>query len=235
MITITPLASSSAGNCYIIDNSQSRLLLDCGIPWKKVMQGIGHRLDNVSGCLVTHEHGDHSRGVKDAAKAGVDIYLSHGTAEVMGCFGHRFHRVFPLVNRPIDGGWSIFPFVVEHDAAEPLGFLISSGSDRLLYITDTAYCRYLFPGVTHAIIECNFSDEILNRNVAAGRVDVAQAFRVRRSHLSLQRVIDMIKSNKWTGLQEVHLIHLSAANSGEALFKTKVQKITGCPVYVAGE
>jgi phosphoribosyl 1,2-cyclic phosphodiesterase len=235
MITITPLASSSAGNCYIIDNGISRLLLDCGVPWRKVLQDLGHRLDNVAGCLVTHEHGDHSIGVTKAAGAGIDIYLSHGTAEVMGCFGHRFHRLYPLVNRPIDGGWLIFPFVVEHDAAEPLGFVVTSGSDRLLYLTDTAYCRYLFPGVTHAIIECNYDDDTLDRNVEIGFVDIALAFRIRRSHLSLQRVIDLIQRNEWTGLQEVHLIHLSSANSDAVLFKTEVQKITGCPVYVAGE
>jgi hypothetical protein len=34
-------------------------------------------------------------------------------------------------------------------------------------------------------------------------------------------------------LQEIHLLHLSDANSNEKEFKEKIQKLTGVPVYVA--
>lgn len=235
MIKITPFASSSYGNFIVIDNMESRLLLDCGIPWKRALAYLGHRLDNVAGCLLTHGHGDHSRGIKDAAKAGVDIYLSHGEAETMGLFSHRFHRLFPRVNTIIGGGWKILGFPVVHDSAEPFGFVVSSGADRLLYLTDTAYSEYMVPGVTHLIIECNHSRAILKAKHERGEIDPAHMRRVMESHMSLERVKDMIKANGWCRLQEIHLTHLSRENSDEALFKKEIQAITGCPVYVAGE
>lgn len=234
-IKINPIASSSAGNCIVIDNGKSRLLLDCGIPWKKALQGLGHRLDDVAGCLLSHGHGDHSKGIKDAAKAGIDIYLSGGEAEAMGCFSHRFNRLFPRVNTIIGGGWKVLGFPVVHDSPEPFGFVISSGADRVLYLTDTAYNVFVVPGVTHLICECNHSRAILNAKHERGEIDPAHMRRVMESHMSLERVKDMIKVNGWDRLQEIHLTHLSRENSDEALFKGEIQAITGCPVYVAGE
>ena len=235
MIKITPIASSSDGNCIVIDNGQSRLLLDCGIPWKKALQGLGYLLNNVAGCLLTHGHGDHSRGIKDIAKAGIDIYLSHGEADAMGCFSHRFHRLYPKVNTVVNGGWMVLGFPVVHDSAEPFGFVVSSGADRVLYLTDTAYSAYKIPGVTHLICECNHSRAILKAKHERGEIDSAHMRRVMASHMSLERVKDMIEENEWDRLHEIHLTHLSRENSDEALFKKEIQAIAGCPVYVAGE
>jgi phosphoribosyl 1,2-cyclic phosphodiesterase len=177
---------------------------------------------------------DHAKHMKEFARMGIDIYASQETFAALGVSGHRAHVVKDGDTFQV-GESTVRAFGVEHDCQGSLGFLIANGKDRVLFITDTAYCRYLFPGVTHAIIECNYDDDTLDRNVEIGFVDIALAFRIRRSHLSLQRVIDLIQRNEWTGLQEVHLIHLSSANSDAVLFKTEVQKITGCPVYVAGE
>ena len=64
MLKITALASSSAGNCYMIDNGHSRLMIECGIPWRTIKDKLGFELSGISGVLVSHEHGDHSKAVK---------------------------------------------------------------------------------------------------------------------------------------------------------------------------
>lgn len=93
MLKITALASSSAGNCYIIDNGHSRLLIECGIPWRQIKEKLNFDLSGISGVLVTHEHQDHAKAVKDAAKAGLDIYTSKATADALGATGHRIHHI----------------------------------------------------------------------------------------------------------------------------------------------
>jgi phosphoribosyl 1,2-cyclic phosphodiesterase len=56
MIQIKPLASGSAGNCYYITDGRSPLLIEAGIPIKKIKQGLNYKLSEIEGCLISHEH-----------------------------------------------------------------------------------------------------------------------------------------------------------------------------------
>ncbi|WP_308722458.1 MBL fold metallo-hydrolase [Paenibacillus polysaccharolyticus] len=234
MIEINSLGSSSAGNSYRITDGQTPLLLDAGLRYKEIQRGLAFQVSSLAGCLVTHEHGDHSGAVKDLIKAGVDIYTSAGTADALGIDSHRVRRVSALEPFTI-GTWSILPFDTQHDAAEPLGFLLANtAGDKLLFATDTYYIKHRFTGLTHIMIECNYSIQILNQNIAAGRVPAVMKHRLLRSHFSLENVKDFIRANEMRRVQEIHLLHLSDNNSDEELFKREIAALTGKQVYVAG-
>nr|WP_145404269.1 MBL fold metallo-hydrolase [Paenibacillus xylanexedens] len=234
MIEITSLGSSSAGNAYRITDGKTPLLLDAGLRYKEIQRGLAFQVSSLAGCLVTHEHGDHSAAIKDLIKAGVNIYTSAGTADALRLDSHREHRVSALEPFTI-GTWSILPFDVQHDAAEPLGFLLANTSgDKLLFATDTYYIKHRFTGLTHIMVECNYSIQILNQNIAAGRVPAVMKHRLLRSHFSLENVKDFIRANDMRKVQEIHLLHLSDNNSDEALFKREIMALTGKQVYVAG-
>ncbi len=152
---ITVLASGSTGNCYHISDGKTRLLLDAGIPIRRIRVGCKFQLHQVSGCLVTHCHGDHSKAVKDLLCACVPVYLPEGEAQALSltAAGRPLHYprkeadgygVFSI------GTFRILPFRVEHDTPEPVGYLIGSADtgEKLLYFTDTFYLRYRFTGLT---------------------------------------------------------------------------------------
>ena len=82
---INPIASGSSGNAYYISDGQSNLLLDAGIPLAQIQAGCGYKVSQLSGCLVTHGHGDHVKAAKALARMGVNIYTSQGTAAAAGC------------------------------------------------------------------------------------------------------------------------------------------------------
>lgn len=84
------------------------------------------------------------------------------------------------------------------------------------------------------MVECNYSINILNQNIAAGRVPTVMKHRLLRSHFSLENVKDFIRANDMRKVQEIHLLHLSDNNSDEALFKREIMALTGKQVYVAG-
>ncbi|RAW18463.1 MBL fold metallo-hydrolase [Paenibacillus taichungensis] len=234
MIEITSLGSSSAGNAYRITDGNTPLLLDAGLRYKDIQRGLAFRVSELAGCLVSHDHGDHSIAIKDLIKAGVDIYTSSGTADALRIDSHRVHRISALEPFTI-GTWSILPFDVQHDAAEPLGFLLANtAGDKLLFATDTYYIKHRFTGLTHIMIECNYSIQILNQNIAAGRVPAVMKHRLLRSHFSLENVKEFIRANDMRRVQEIHLLHLSDNNSDEALFKREIMALTGKQVYVAG-
>ena len=234
MIEILPLASGSQGNCYHITDGRTPLLLECGIKYKDIQKRLKFRASEIAACLVSHEHKDHSKAVPDMMRAGVNCYMSQGTVEALGLSGHRLHIIKAKQQFRI-GTWTILPFDTQHDAAEPLGFLLANqDGDKMLYATDTYYIRYRFSGLTHIAVECNYSLDILRLNIETGLVEPALKNRILKSHFSLENVKEFLKANDLSKVQEIWLLHLSDNNSDAKYFKREIQKITGKMVFVAG-
>ncbi|MTI83474.1 MAG: MBL fold metallo-hydrolase [Firmicutes bacterium] len=234
MIEITAFASSSRGNCYRVTDGQTTLLLECGIRFKEIQRGLNFQVSEVSGCLISHEHKDHCKALADITKAGIDCYMSQGTSEALGVTGHRIKPIKAKQQFKI-GTWTVLPFDTQHDAQEPMGFLMAnSAGDKLLFATDTYYVRYLFRGLTHLMIECNHSLDILRDNVTSGAVPVGHKNRLMRSHFSLENVKEFLRANDLSKVQEIHLLHLSDGNSDAERFKTEIQSLTGKMTFIAG-
>ena len=178
---------------------------------------------------------DHSKAVKDIIRAGIDCYIAAGTAEALGLSGHRVHIIKARQQFRI-GTWTVLPFDTQHDAREPLGFLLANqDGDKLLYATDTYYIRYRFSGLTHIMIEANYSLDILKRNVEAGAVPKELKTRILKSHFSLENVKKFLLANDLSRVQEIWLLHLSDGNSDAERFKREVMELTGKPTYIAHE
>lgn len=233
MITIRTLASSSKGNCYRIDDGSTPLLIEAGIPWKELQKKLDFKTREIKGCLISHEHKDHSKAAADVMKAGIDCYMSQETAEAIEAAGHRVKIIKPLQQFYICT-WAILPFETQHDAAEPLGFLLANqAGEKLLFATDTYYIKYRFQGLTHIMVECNYAIDILKANIEAGTVNDAMAKRLLQSHFSLENVKEFFKANDLSQVKEIHLLHLSDGNSDAEMFKREIQRLTGKMVYVA--
>jgi len=229
VIEFKSYASSSAGNFYTVSDDKTTLALECGLPIVKIKKALNHKLHEVEACICTHEHGDHARAARDLLGVGVDVFCSAGTAGALELrsYYHHLHIVKALEQFRV-GPWAVLPFPVEHDAEEPLGFLIQNGTDKLLFAADTFYIRHRFAGLTMIALECNYSKATM-----APDIPLAHKLRVMRSHMSLDTVLGFLAANDLRGVRQIHLLHLSDDNSNEKLFKAKVQAATGIPVYVA--
>ncbi|MCQ2010573.1 MBL fold metallo-hydrolase [Sporolactobacillus sp. STSJ-5] len=234
MIEIMPLASGSSGNAYKITDGHTLLLLEAGINYKGIQIGFDFHMSQVAGCLVTHEHGDHSKAIKDVIRKGaIDVYASKGTFSKLGIAGHRVKPVEARKQFQL-GTWTIMPFDVQHDVSEPLGYLLANQSgEKLLFATDTYYIRYKFNNLSHIMVECNYSLDILDQNILDGRIPQVMRRRLIRSHFSLDNVKDFLKANDLSRVREIWLLHLSNNNSDAARFKREIMELTGKPVYIA--
>lgn len=232
-MNITVIASGSSGNAYRIDDGDTSLLLDAGIPLKLIKQALNFRVRDLGGCLITHAHGDHAKAAGDLAKAGVDIYTSRGTLDACRLTGHRMKAVEALKEINI-GTFAVLPFDVQHDAPEPLGFLMTSRStgEKLLYFTDTYYLKYRFTGLTHIMGECNYSMDIIEQSVRNGYIPPELVPRLIKSHMSLDHFLDLLRANDLRKVKQIYLLHLSNNNSDAGRFKEAVQRLTGTEVYV---
>ena len=230
---IKVLASGSTGNAYTISDGATTLLLDAGISLKDIRVGTGFKVRQIAGALITHEHMDHSKAMKDLSRMGVDIYASRGTMEACGLSGHRFHAVKALEELDI-GTFRILPFDVEHDAVEPLGFLITSKAtmEKLVYFTDTYFVRYRFNGLNYIMGECNYTDEGIKRSLEEGSIPLEFIPRLVRSHMSLENFLNFLRANDLRAVRQIWLLHLSENNSEAQRMKEEVQRLTGTEVYV---
>ena len=226
------LGSSSKGNCYLLKAQDDILILEAGVPIKDIKMALGFDFRNVKGCLITHEHGDHSKSAIDLHNMGIPIYATKGTREAIGLPHKTLCEMRPEETTIKLGGYVITAYNSKHDAAEPCMFLIyhpEMGS--LVFATDTYMIPYDFRGLDHYLIEANYSLKILNEKVCNGSLNTKLAQRIMKSHLSLERAIQQVKGSD--SLQNVILIHLSDSNSNAEEFKAEVQKATGKPVYIA--
>ena len=225
--------SSSKGNCYRLMAGGSPLLLEAGLPWKEIQRGCGFRTSELAGCLVSHDHQDHARAITDLLKAGIDCYMSRGTAEALGVNGHRVHVVKALEQFKV-GEWTVLAFDAVHDAPETLNFLLAHRSGiKVAYITDTAYCKYRFRGLTHILVEANYSLDLINRQVNEGEIPVEQKVRLLKTHMSLETCKGFLRANDLSKVEAIYLLHLSDNNSDAERFKRETQELTGKPVYIA--
>jgi phosphoribosyl 1,2-cyclic phosphodiesterase len=233
MIKITPIASGSKGNCYLIDDGQSKLLIDCGIPLSRIQKALSYQLTDIAGCLVSHCHLDHSKAVKDMMDMGTEVYMSAGSADALDIKNHRLIKIKAMQEYYI-GSLKVIPFDVQHDAPEPLGFFLKSveTGESVLYFTDTFYIKYKFPGINYLMAECNYSLDSLIASVDNGYIPAAIAPRIVKSHMSIDNLLEMLKANDLSQLKQVYLLHLSDNNSDEKSFKEAVQRATGAEVYV---
>lgn len=232
---LTVLGSGSSGNCYLLQNENETLIIECGLPYKTILKGLDFNLENVVGCLVSHEHKDHSKAIKELLENGIDIYMSKGTWRTFGYISHRLHFIQSEKQIQI-GNFTILPFEAEHDAAEPLGFLIQHKEiGKLLFITDSYYCKYKFKGVNHIMIECNYSEDILRENLENEVIHPVLRDRLIKSHFSLENVKEFLKANDLSKVRNLMLIHLSSSNSNANEFKSQIERLTGKPVYIANK
>lgn len=228
---IRTLATGSTGNCYLIDDGRTQLLIECGIQFKRIQKALDFQVSKVAACLISHSHQDHCKGIQGALNGSIDVYISEATKNEIGIEHNRI-RLYENKKQFRVGTFTVLPFDVKHDV-ENHGFLIQSDNgERLLFATDTYYVKYRFSRLNYLMIECNYSERILDRNVENGRVHESLSKRIRASHFSLENVLEFLKANDLSKVQEIHLLHLSDSNSDEALFKREVQAATGKLVYV---
>lgn len=230
------IGSSSAGNAYILENDQEALLIECGVNFDKIKQALNFNLSKVSGCLLTHEHGDHGKSINEVMRAGIDVWASAGTHLALRSDGSHRARVTHSGHQFNVGNFKVKSFDIKHDVAEPLGFIINHPeTGNVLFITDSYYCEYNFNavGLHNIIIEANYCQTIVDRRMSEGSIIKGLRDRVIESHMSLATCKKMLGANDISKVNNIVLIHLSDGNSDEKRFKKEVEEQTGKRVHIA--
>jgi phosphoribosyl 1,2-cyclic phosphodiesterase len=212
------LGSGSSGNFYaLVADDGETLLLDAGLPIMYIKRGLNWNIKCVVGAICTHAHKDHSLSVSDLEHMGIPVFKPYESLEPME-IGFTGGKIMAFDLTTLDGKWTH----TNADGSECpcYGFLITHPEmGKLLYITDTEFCKWRFADVNHILISCNYQKKYIDDE------NVAKRNHVFRGHMELETVKDFVMANKTDSLQNVILCHLSRDNADPSECAAEVKKI----------
>lgn len=210
------LGSGSAGNSAVMECDGVRVLLDAGLSGRAIVQrlaALGMTPGELDAILLTHEHGDHVRGVKALLKKwDVPIYASLQTAHVLRADIGGVWRTFESGQSFSIGTLQVESFSVMHDAIDPVGYVLRGTRSSLGFLSDLGFVpeivKQKLVGVCGLFIEANYDDAMLEADIKRPW-STKQRISSRHGHLSNAQVATLMESLVHEGLQQVVLGHLS--------------------------
>lgn len=216
------LASSSKGNCTLIWDDKSAIMIDCGISLKETenrMEILGADPHSVSAILVTHEHSDHTKGVgMFARKYGTKIYAhADGVDAILEKIGKvNTNLVVEYFSDFAIDNYHIHAFKLPHDSICCVGYTIKENDKQISIMTDLGYTnddiiKNVF-GSRLVILEANYDEKMLREST---KYSFALKNRIggRFGHLSNKDSADVICKLACAGVKQILLAHLSEENN----------------------
>lgn len=227
------LGSSSSGNCYLLEASDGTLILEAGIPAKEIKKALGFNLKKVVGCVISHEHRDHSKSLKEIANCGIKVLALKQVFDSHQIKNKAFCKEIETMHGYKVGGFKILCINMTHDVP-CLGFIIDHAEmGRLLFATDTVMIEHRISNLNHILIEANYADDVLTNNIESGIIPFSLRNRIFKSHMEIETTKDFLLNTDLSEVNEIVLLHLSSNNSDKERFKTEVKAISGKPTYIA--
>ena len=235
------LGSGSEGNALVVQHGSTVVMMDCGFGLADTetrLARLGLKPSDVSALVVTHEHSDHIGGVaRFARKHKVKVWLTHGTArhvapesllsELYGFIDP--HAVFAV------GDLEVRPYLVPHDASEPVQFVFSDGNTTLGVLTDTgcstAHIEEMLSGVDALVLECNHDlDMLMSGPYPAGlKRRVSGKF----GHLDNRTAAALLAQLDCSRLKHIIAAHLSQQNNRPELAAQALSAVLSCePAWI---
>lgn len=213
------LGSGSGGNAAVVECGGLRLMIDAGLSAKQLclrLRHVGIDPASLDGILLTHEHGDHVRGLKVFLKQHpVPVFTTPATARVVreaGIDGGSWKffeagQVFAL------GGLAIETFAIQHDAVDPVGFVVGHSTRRLGFLSDAGFVTRSMTerlrGLDGIFVEANYDEALLEADTKRPW-SIKQRISSRHGHLSNSQVTELIRDIAHPALGQVVLGHLSS-------------------------
>ena len=229
------LGSGSEGNALVLEVGGTYVLMDCGFSLSETLKRMARldvQVEQLGGILVTHEHSDHVNGVaRLARKFKLPVYLTHGTLRTqdeefaqLAVTEINPHAAFAI------GAIEVRPYLVPHDAAEPVQYVFSDGARRLGILTDaghaTPHIEATLSGCDALVLECNHDAEMLRNG--SYPASLKQRVGGRYGHLSNTQSAELLLRLDNSRLQHVVAAHLSKKNNRSELAVGALSQALGC-------
>lgn len=220
------LGSGSGGNSAVAADASGALLIDAGLSAKQItarLACVGIPLSAVRGILLTHEHGDHTRGLDVLLRgplAGVPVFANAHTAEMVrrSLRAPAAWRLVETGSRFEWAGWRVETFSVPHDAVDPMGFVLehapgAGGGPRLGVVSDIGHATTAVIARLRELdalfVEANYCPHLLAADTKRPWA-TKQRISSRHGHLSNDQTAQLVADIFTPRLRRLWLGHLSS-------------------------
>ncbi|MEO6847540.1 MAG: MBL fold metallo-hydrolase [Chthoniobacterales bacterium] len=237
MLKVRILGSGSAGNSALVTSGQTSLLVDAGLSAKQLtarLQECGMTPSDLSGVLLTHEHGDHCSALPVLLRKNrLPVYCNAHTTHYLRTNLLADHSEWQTFSNGSDfmiGDFTIRAFSVPHDATDPVGFSISNADGSFGVLTDLGHATQLviesLKRVNLLLIEANYDEKLLENDTRRPWA-VKQRIQSRHGHLSNKAAAEVASQIAADTLRHVVLGHLSRDCNSPELAIRHVSEILG--------
>ena len=213
------LGSGSGGNSAVVECGGLRLLIDAGLSAKQLclrLRQIGIDPASLDGILLTHEHGDHVRGLKVFLRQHpTPVFTTPATARVVretGIEGGSW-KFFEAGQVFAIGAITVETFAIQHDAVDPVGFVVGHATRRLGFLSDAGFVTRSMTdrlrGLDGIFMEANYDEGLLEADTKRPW-SIKQRISSRHGHLSNRQATELIRDIAHPTLRRVVLGHLSS-------------------------
>lgn len=227
-----PLASGSKGNALYLEGEETKVLIDVGISFKALTKRLGEinvDIGEIDAILVTHEHGDHIRGLEKTAEIlDIPIFANSETAKatLKEMKNRPRFKIFSTGETFEFGEFEIHPFSVQHDTLDPVGFTFCVGGIKLGICADlgfaTTLVRVSLLGCDYLYLEANHEPSMV---YACNRPMIyKQRVLGRQGHLSNEGAAALLSEIDHPHLKHVYLAHLSSECNNPELAIQRVRE-----------
>lgn len=221
MLRFCSIGSGSKGNGTLVSYGQTTLLVDCGFGVKDTIKRLANKgvsPEELTAILVTHEHSDHIKGVKNLSnKFKIPVWLSRGTSlhkscdELVLCNLFNSHKTFQL------GDIVVTPVPVPHDSREATQFVFRVDKTSLGILTDvghiTEHVREMFSSCQALMLEFNYDYQMLMQGKYPRLLKQRVAGKL--GHLSNEQALEFLLSRISHPLKILVVMHRSEENNTE--------------------
>jgi phosphoribosyl 1,2-cyclic phosphodiesterase len=219
VIQFVVLGSGSGGNAAVVECGGMRLMIDAGLNAKQLslrLLQVGIDPASLNGILLTHEHGDHVRGLKVFLKKNpMTVFTTPSTARIVrenGIEGGKW-KFFEAGQMFTIGEITIETFAIQHDAVDPVGFVVGYKKKRLGFLSDAGFVTRSMTeqlrGLNGLFVEANYDEGLLESDTKRPW-SIKQRISSRHGHLSNGQVTELIRDISHPALGKVVLGHLSS-------------------------
>jgi phosphoribosyl 1,2-cyclic phosphodiesterase len=218
-LKVSVLGSGSAGNATLVWAGNTKILVDAGFSARDLarrLQEVGVDPQDLQAIVITHDHGDHTRGMGVYARRhGTPLYMTEPTQAACAKLLRGQETVRPYrPGRPfIVGDVRVEPFITVHDAADPVGVAVVDECTgvRLGVATDlgrpTAQIRMALEDCDFLILEANHDEVLLHTSNYPP--SVRRRIASSHGHLSNQAAARFVLELLHPRLAGIVLAHLS--------------------------
>lgn len=235
MLNIKCFASSSKGNLYLLENEETRIMLECGVEKKEISKNLrnnGLLITDLNGCIVTHYHTDHCLSV-EWVKEYIQVYSTHEHhSKDDDIIAMSILSPFKI------GTIKILPIPVEHGKTENNAFVFMDKDSCIFFGTDFSLMSQNVSNFkfNKIFIEANY-DDILLQNALDSEENEFKLKHIRQcsTHMSKENCKLHLKNMDLSKCEEIILLHPSAFLIGKEKTKQEFEQEFKIKTYFARE